>query len=176
MILNNTLLYLQTTFEHIHHWGGFTWQLMRTDAETHNQNTGWSLGKYTEVEGRLQEPEGSRTLQENPQSQRLNQQPGIIHGSDLGSLHICYVCVAWCFAGLLRVGAGTVSESFAPFWDPVAPTVLPFPDLMCLCVGCLVLLQLDTPCLLCNLRGLLFYDGNRGSTLLTLLENLTSLE
>jgi hypothetical protein len=49
-----------------------------------------------------------RTPQENPQNQqnwthggslRLNQQSGSLHRSNLGLLHVCYICVAWWFCG-----------------------------------------------------------------------------
>lgn len=51
----------------------------------------------------LWEPEGARTPQETTQSQlnwghgasqRLDHMPGSLHGTDLGSIHICYSCVA----------------------------------------------------------------------------------
>lgn len=44
-------------------------------------------------------------------SLRLNQQSGILHGSNLGSL---YITIVWlgAFVGLLTEGAGTVFDNF----------------------------------------------------------------
>ena len=54
----------------------------------------------------MYDPEGSRIPQENGQqnqltrvhkgSQRLNQQSGVLYGSDLGPLQISYGYIAWC--------------------------------------------------------------------------------
>jgi len=48
-------------------------------------------------------------------SQRLNQQPGSLNGTNLGPLCICYSCVARSSCGTPTVGAGAVSDSFAGF-------------------------------------------------------------
>jgi hypothetical protein len=58
-------------------------------------------------------------------SQRLEQQSGSLHGSDLGPLHTCYGCVAWCFSGTPNSGSWVVSDSFAcPFSHWVASSSL----------------------------------------------------
>lgn len=61
--------------------------------------------------------------------QRLNRQ-GRPHGSNGGSLLICYDCTVWSSVGLLIVGAGDVSYSFTGFWDPDSHTGLLCPSLI----------------------------------------------
>ena len=67
----------------------------------------------------LKKPEKSRTTQENLQNQlawangdlqRLNHQPGSMHGTDLGPLHIYNSCAAGFLYGVPKVGAGSVSD------------------------------------------------------------------
>ena len=62
-----------------------------------------------EREEELWDPEGSRTSQENSQSQltwahrssrKLNQQTGRLHGSDLSLLHICDSYETWSVCGI----------------------------------------------------------------------------
>jgi hypothetical protein len=48
--------------------------------------------------------------------------------SVLGLLHISYGCVACYSSGILTVGVGGVSDSFAWSWDPFSPTRLPCPS------------------------------------------------
>ena len=61
-----------------------------------------------EGQEQLQEPEETRTPQENPLnqltwaykgSQRLKSQPGKMLGTDLGLMHTCYSCVDWSSCG-----------------------------------------------------------------------------
>lgn len=61
-------------------------------------------------------------------AQRLNQQPGGLHGTDLGLLHVCYSCVAGSSYGIPTVGAGAASASVGSFLHPI-PHVLPYPSL-----------------------------------------------
>jgi hypothetical protein len=63
------------------------------------------------VEG-LKEPEESRTPQENLQNQVTSglrdwtaNQPGSLHRTDLGPLHLCYSCVAWYSCGAPNSGS-----------------------------------------------------------------------
>lgn len=62
----------------------------------------------------LLEPERSRTSQGDLQKQltgahwgsrSLNRQAGILHGTNLGPLHICDSCVSWSTVGILAMGA-----------------------------------------------------------------------
>jgi len=72
-------------------------------------NTGWSSENSVEEEEEgLWEPEGTRTLQENPQhqltwahrdSQRLNCQPRSLPETDLDPLPLYYSCVTWSSCG-----------------------------------------------------------------------------
>lgn len=76
--------------------------------------------------------------QDNPQnqltwahrgSQGLNQQPGSLHGIDIGPLHMCLGCAAWSSSGTPNSGRGAVSDSFlllGPFPHPERPS----PDLI----------------------------------------------
>ena len=61
--------------------------------------------------------EGIRTSQEIPQnqltlahrgSQRLNHEPGSLHGTDLGPLHICNSCAAGSSCGIFKAEAKLV--------------------------------------------------------------------
>lgn len=101
-----------------------------------NPNIRQILGDFKEEEQRrLQEPYGSRAPQEIPQSQlnlahwgsqKLNQQSGSLHGSELGPLHICYGNLAWSSCGTSKGGSRAV---FACFCGPFPQTVLPCPIL-----------------------------------------------
>ena len=63
-------------------------------------------------------------------SRRLNQQPGSLHRTDQGLLHLCDDCVVGLLVGLLTVGVVDVSDSFAVFWDSSPHTRLPCPTLI----------------------------------------------
>lgn len=85
---------------------GIIQQLMEAEAETRRHIS----GEVQEFCGRGGERmvggkgEGSRTQREGSQnqltyvhggSQRLNRQPGSLHETDLGTVHLYYSCVAW---------------------------------------------------------------------------------
>ena len=57
-------------------------------------------------------------------SQRLNRELESLYRSDLGSLHICYGCVAWCSYGTPNIG-GEGSLTVGCSWDPFPSTGLP---------------------------------------------------
>jgi hypothetical protein len=53
-------------------------------------------------------------------------QSGSLHGSNLGHLHICYGCVAWCSCGTPNSASGrAVSDSFTRLWDTFRPRGVP---------------------------------------------------
>lgn len=84
------------------HQKGFTQQLMETDVETHSQTLGRAWGILMRGRERSEGARRSRAPQQNLQnqltwayrgSQRRNLQPGSLHGSALGPLHIYNSCV-----------------------------------------------------------------------------------
>lgn len=86
-------------------------------------NIGQSCGNTTEEGEGLEKAEELRTPEaRSPQnrikqgSQTLNDQLGSLDGFSLGTLHMCYDCLAWGFCGTLNSGNGDVSDLFAPLW------------------------------------------------------------
>ena len=84
---------------------------------------------------RLQEPEGSRIPQENPQNQPIWTQKGSLRLNwQSGSLHGPSVCVTVVYFGafveLLAGEVGAVSDTFDCFWYPFPPIGLPCPALI----------------------------------------------
>ena len=93
------------------------------DVETHKQ----TLARPREILWKRRKDYGNQRDQghhksqltcAHSDSQGLTCQPESMHGIDLGSLHICYCCVALSSRGTLTVGAGAVSDSVMCFWDP----------------------------------------------------------
>lgn len=68
-------------------------------------------------------------------SQRWNQLSKSLYGSNLGSLHICYGCVAWCSCGTPTSKSGDVSDScllwghFSSYW--VVSSILDMRYVLC---------------------------------------------
>jgi hypothetical protein len=103
---------------------------METDAETHSQALGKAQGILQKRTGRILGVRGvkdsTRTPTESTRahkgSQRLNQQPGSLHGTGLGLLRVCYSCLAWTSCGPLTVEAGVSLtllqgfESLSSYW------------------------------------------------------------
>lgn len=96
---------------------------METNAEIYSKNCvdlGESCRKDNFWNQRGQESH-KKTQRINQPSltsiQRLNCQPGNLHGIDLGPLHIYFSCVTYssCWNPILR--AGTVSDSVTGFWN-----------------------------------------------------------
>jgi hypothetical protein len=82
------------------------WKQMKKPTAKHQAELRKSEEDWKESRERLRETEGS-TVQEDLQSlglwggvsQRLNHQPKSVHGLDLGPLHRCSRCAAWCLCG-----------------------------------------------------------------------------
>lgn len=71
------------------HWVSL-WQSCFEEGGGTIGNRFWNIeGKHTETSN-----------QAHGHSQSLNQQPGGLHGTDLGSLHICDCCVTWSIYGV----------------------------------------------------------------------------
>ena len=83
-----------------------------SDPHSNVRQRSWNpTGEGEEV---LQELEASSLLTENSQNeliwaqrifQRLNQQPGILHGTNLGTPYVCDSCVAWSTNGTPSSGS-----------------------------------------------------------------------
>lgn len=117
----------------------------------HNQ----ILGRHWKVmlrRGRRdQRSEESQESQKNPQkqldwlavTQRVNQQPGKLHGADLGHLHIWACCVAWSICRIPGNGIRAVTGALTGSWK-LTHAELSCPDWIQ--VRSLVLQHLVSPC------------------------------
>lgn len=73
-------------------------------------------------------------------SQRLKQQSWMLYGSELGSMHICSVCLAWCSCGTTDNRSGAYSWVFDYLWDTFCTTGSPGAALIGGCVSILIVI------------------------------------